>query len=63
MRTVIERDAQGEVNLVVDGEDTSPEAVVREYIKARDLLFPAKVDVKVESKVIRKEATGGNKAS
>ena len=57
MRTVIERDKQGEVNLVVDGENTSPEAVVRAYITARDLLFPAKVDAKTESKVVKKEAT------
>jgi hypothetical protein len=61
LRTVIERDHTGNVNLVVDGTDTSPEATVREYIKARDLLFPPVEEKSEEAKpkpqVKKKEVT------
>ena len=56
MRTVIERDSEGDVNLVVDG-DSAPEAVAREYIKVRDLLFPEPVAVRPEPKIKEKELT------
>ena len=39
MRTVIERDSDGSVSLVVDGEE-APMAVGQEYLQVRDLLFP-----------------------
>jgi len=58
VRTVIERDCEGNINLVVDG-DSAPEAVAREYLRVLEVLFP-KVEVaeaKPKLKVKEKEGT------